>query len=154
MKAAASLLSSMRLASAVKLTGAHFLAMGGIAVLCSFFETTKSQERKLAILLQASTIAVAGVVAFSIIGPTSVGYGTFYAFAGNSVVSLGPLFTSNSFLFRKWRDLSLQITNPIYHLSLIVNLAGGVYSLISLPYNSYNVASTFFSAVHLMIASR
>ncbi|MFA6915202.1 MAG: hypothetical protein WC222_02295 [Parachlamydiales bacterium] len=143
---------SLQLSTVVPLVGANFafLTLGSIAS-----EQTK-QYRVHDLVDRVFTFSnsiLAGCTALAVIGSGPVGYAVFGAFATAGVITLGKVYEGDNQFLNTWRDYAKDYEKNIGVVSSIVNLCGGVHSLIALPFRYMNLAGTLSAAISVYIYS-
>ncbi|MFA6915201.1 MAG: hypothetical protein WC222_02290 [Parachlamydiales bacterium] len=89
---------------------------------------------------------LAGCTALAVIGSGGAGYAAFGLFTAAGALTLGKIYEGDNFLLKNWSDLAKKYEDGISCVSSIVNLSGGVYSLIALPFSFMNLGGTLSAA--------
>ncbi|MFA6916171.1 MAG: hypothetical protein WC222_07225 [Parachlamydiales bacterium] len=97
---------------------------------------------------------LAGCTALAIIGSGGAGYAALGVFTAAGILTLGKDFNSDNSLLKKWSHYANKYEVPIGVVSSIVNVCGGAYTLITLPFKWTNLGGTLSAAFSFLIFSK
>ncbi|MFA6915129.1 MAG: hypothetical protein WC222_01915 [Parachlamydiales bacterium] len=154
------MLFNPQLNTIIPLVGANFVAYG--LILSTDLESNGLTEKNLKKIKEqieliaekiyycANTV-LAGCTALAVIGSGGAGYAAFGVFVAAGVFTLGNNYKGNNPLLKKWNHYAENYSPGIGKISTLINLGGGIYSIISLPFSFMNLGGTFFAACGLYI---
>ncbi|MFA6915200.1 MAG: hypothetical protein WC222_02285 [Parachlamydiales bacterium] len=143
------------LSAAVKFTGFN-ISCSLIAVIINKEvneDNYKQTNKTIGKVIIATSAFLAGCMSLAMLGPGVAGYAAVGAFVGAGAFFLGTFYEGKNKFLCQWKNLSDKIENPLMTICTIVNLSGGIYSIIAFPFSPLNVASVGLNALIFVVHS-